>query len=435
METARAAGAPAGRRAVFAWCLYDWANSAFPTVISTFLFSTYFTEVVAPDREIGTALWGYAMTAAAFAIAIASPVLGAIADQTGRRKPWLLVFSLLTAFATAALWFARPEAASVPLALVMAALATFGFEVGTVFYNAMLPDLAPPGRIGRISGWAWGLGYFGGLVCLMATLLGLVQAAPPPFGLDAGRYEHVRAGAIFVALWFVVFALPLFLWVPDRAGSGISNVAALRNGLAALIATLRRLPQYRNIARFLLAKMIYVDGLNTLFTFGGIYAAGTFGMSIEEVLVFGILLNVTAGAGAALFAWVDDWIGAKRTVMLALGGLIGLGAAALLIQDKPVFYAVGLGLGIFFGPAQAASRSLMGRLAPPALSTEFFGLYALAGKATAFVGPALFGWATLAAGSQRAGMATILVFFVAGLVLLAGVREPRGLSAGNGAGR
>jgi UMF1 family MFS transporter len=299
-----------------------------------------------------------------------------------------------------------------------------------VFYNAMLPDLAPPGRVGRISGWAWGLGYFGGLVCLMVALFGFVRADPPPFGLDAGSYEHVRATTIFVALWFVVFALPLFLWVPDRPRAGIGSAAAIRKGLAALMTTLRRLPHYRNIARFLIAKMIYIDGLNTLFTFGGIYAAGTFGMSLEEVLVFGILLNITAGSGAALFAWVDDWIGAKRTIMLALLALIVLGVAALLVEDKALFYAIGLGLGIFFGPAQAASRSLMARLAPPDLATEFFGLYALAGKATAFMGPALFGWATLAAGSQRAGMATILIFFVVGLVLLMGVKEPKGLDDG-----
>lgn len=420
----KAGRAGAGPRALFAWCVYDWANSAFPTVISTFLFSTYFTQAVAPDPNVGTAWWGLAMTLSAVAIALASPVLGAIADQAGRRKPWLLAFSVLTALATALLWFVRPDPAGIPLALALAALATFGFEVGTVFYNAMLPDIAPPGRTGRISGWAWGLGYSGGLVCLMVALFGFVRADPPPFGLDAASYEHVRATSPFVALWFLAFALPLFLWVPDRPPLRIDSLAVVRQGLVALGATLRRLSQYRNIARFLIAKMLYIDGLNTLFTFGGIYAAGTFGMSIEEVLVFGILLNITAGAGAALFAWIDDWIGAKRTIALALIGLIVLGLAALLVKDKALFYAIGLGLGIFFGPAQAASRSLMARLAPPALATEFFGLYALAGKATAFLGPALFGWATLAAGSQRAGMATILVFFVAGLGLLLGVREP-----------
>ena len=172
--------------------------------------------------------------------------------------------------------------------------------------------------------------------------------------------------------------------------------------------------------------MLYIDGLNTLFAFGGIYAAGTFGMGFQEILVFGILLNVTAGLGAAGFAWVDDWLGSKPTIMIAVAALTVLGGATLLVETKLWFMVLGAGLGIFIGPAQAASRTLMARLAPAELRTEMFGLYALSGKATAFLGPALVGWVTLWADSQRAGMATILLFFIAGLALLAPLREPRG---------
>ena len=419
------------RRALIAWCVYDWASSSFPTVVSTFVFSAYFTQVVAQDPTTGTALWGQTVTVAAIAIALLSPVLGAVADRGGRRKPWLAFFASTAVVATAVLWFVRPEPADIPPALVLVGLATIGFELAGVFYNAMLPDLAPAPRLGRISGWAWSLGYAGGLTCLAVSLLVFVRPQQPPFGLDKAAYEHVRATVLLVAAWFAVFALPLFLLTPDRPASGVAPLAAVRQGLAALVATLRRLGDYRDVARFLLARMIYADGLNTLFAFGGIYAAGTFGMKLDEVLMFGILLNVASGLGAALFAWVDDWLGAKPTIAFALVALMLFGLGALLVEDKAQFYVFGLGLGVFVGPVGSASRSLMARLAPPDLATEFFGLYALVGKATAFVGPALFGWATHAFSSQRAGMASILPFFAVGLLLLLRVREPQSADGQN----
>lgn len=416
--------ARANPRALVAWAVYDWANSAFPTVIQTFLFSAYFTTAVAVDATDGTALWGNATSLAAIAIAFASPVLGAIADAGGRLKPWLAVLTLAAAVATAALWFVEPDPAFVPLALVALGLGTFGFELGTVFYNAMLPAIAPERMLGRISGWAWGLGYMGGLACMGVALLVLVRPAAAPFGLDAEAAEPVRAVAPLAAVWMLVFSLPLFLFVPDRQATGLPAAVAFRSGIAMLWKTLKSLPGHGNVLRFLLAKMIYIDGLNTLFAFGGIYAAGNFGFSMEEILIFGILLNVSAGAGAAGFAWLDDWIGAKPTILISLGCLTVLALAILTVDDRTWFYGLALAIGIFLGPTQAASRSMMARLAPPNLATEFFGLYALSGKATAFVGPAVLALATTAFDSQRAGMATIPPFFVLGFLLLLLVKEP-----------
>ena len=364
------------------------------------------------------------MSLSALAVALAGPVLGAVADHTGRRKPWLAAFTALAVMATAMLWYARPEADWVLWTLVFVALANFGFEMGMVFYNAMLPELAPADRIGRVSGWGWGLGYAGGLASLAVALVFLVQADPPPFGLDKGTAAHVRATALLVAGWFAVFSLPLFLLTPDSGSSGLAPAEALRRGLRTLIATIRGIGEHGLIARFLLARMIYTDGLNTLFAFGGIYAAGTFGMELDEVIVFGIALNATAGLGAALFAWVDDWIGPKRTILISLAALTVLGAAVLMAQTKTQFWVQGVMLGVFVGPAQAASRSMMARLAPEHLRAEMFGLYAFSGKATAFIGPALLAWVTALAGSQRAGMATILVFLAAGMALLWPLPEP-----------
>src|SRR5262245_54117105 len=264
------------RTAIIVWCLFDWANSAFPTIIVTFLFSAYFTTAVAPNPELGTALWGQVNSGMALAAAVLAPILGSIADQGGRRKPWLFALSVICMVATASLWFVRPEASSVPFALVMFTIAGLGFELGLVFYNAMLPELAPPSKVGRISGWGWGVGYLGGLACLAINYLLFVQPDPALFGLDRGTGEHVRITNPFAAIGFALFALPLFLLVPDKSGTGLPWGQAMRHGLGTLVATFRQLRAHRNIAVFLVGKMLYTDGLNTLFAFGGIYAAGTF---------------------------------------------------------------------------------------------------------------------------------------------------------------
>ena len=418
-------GAGRRRRALVAWCIYDWANSAYPTVVVTFIFAAYYTTTLAESPEAGTAAWGTAIALSGLGVALLAPILGAVADQGGRRKPWLGAFTLLAVICAAALWWVEPDPAFALLALVLVGLGNAAFELGQVFYNAMLPDVADEAHLGRVSGWAWGLGYAGGLVCLALALVLFVRAEAPVFDLDRGAAEQVRAIGPFVALWFALFALPLFLFTPDGAARGVPAGRAIRRGLGALLATLRALPRHGQIGRFLLARMIYTDGLNTLFAFGGIYAAGTFGMSFEEILIFGILLNVTAGLGAAGFAWVDDIFGAKPTIMVALLGLTLFGGLILLVTSKTWFIALGCAIGVFMGPAQAASRSLMARLAPAEVRSEMFGLYALSGKATAFVGPLLVGWVTVWADSQRAGMATIPIFFLVGMVLLWPLKDPK----------
>ena len=420
-EMIDAVPARASRRALAAWCLYDWANSAFPTVVVTFVFAAYFTEGVAADRDSGTAMWANGQSLSAIMIAILSPCLGAIADRTGRRKPWILGFSLLCILATAGLWFVRPDPGYAMLAIVLVVLGNLGFELGITFYNALLPELVAKEWIGRLSGWAWGIGYAGGLSCLILSLVIFVQADPPRFGLDPAAAEHVRAVAPFAAAWMLLFIWPLFAFVRDVPRRGPSLLKAVGEGLETLWHTLLRIRDYRDIARFLVANMIYIDGLNTLFSFGGIYAAGQFGMAIDEVLLFGILLNISAGLGAAGFAWLDDFLGAKPTILISLGALILLCSGILLVRDKTLFYALGIGIGIFLGPAQAASRSLMARLAPADMRGEFFGLFALSGRVTSFLGPLLVGWVTYLAASQRVGMAMILPFFIIGALILMSV--------------
>lgn len=400
-----------------AWALFDWANSPFPTIIMTFVFGTYFTKAIAETPEAGTAQWGWAMALAGFLIAVLGPLTGAMADRMGRRKPWLGGFSALCIAACALMWFATPVPESTLLALALVVVAAIGFELGMVFYNAMLPDVAPAGMMGRLSGWAWGLGYAGGLAALVLALLAFVQAETPLFGLDKTTAEHIRITPVVVAVWFAVFSLPTFLMVPEPPRG-----APFRKALGLAVDDVRRLwglfRTYPLLARFLVARMIYTDGLNTLFAFGGIYAAGTFGLALDQVILLGIAMNITAGLGAAAFGWMDDLVGARATIIAGLIGLMILGSGLLVVESPIAFWALALPMGLFFGPVQSASRSMVARLAPAELTTEIFGLYALTGKITAFAGPLVLGWATLIADSQRAGMATVLVFLGGGLVLL-----------------
>jgi len=415
----------ASKRSLFSWCLYDWANSAYPTVITTFVFATYFTKAIAETPERGTGQLGLALGIGGVIVALTSPVLGAIADRVGTRKPWIAVFTALCVVATAMLWYAKPEPDYAVLALIFLVVSSVTFEFGGVFYNAMLPELAPPAMIGRISGWGWGLGYAGGLLCLVVALIGFVQTDTPWFGVGVTEAANIRATAVLAAVWFAVFALPLFFFSKDRPANDISVGTAIRDGITVLAQTAKTARNLSGIVRFLLARMIYTDGLSTLFAFGGVYAGNTFGMELAEVIQFGIALNVTAGLGAAMFAFIDDRIGAKRVIIIALVALIFFSSALLIVESKLLIWLLGLGLGIFVGPAQAASRSMMVRLAPEEMHAEMFGLFAFSGKVTAFLGPFVLGLVTVTFDSQRAGMATIVVFLLVGLLLLLPVKEPR----------
>lgn len=413
------------RRAILAWCLYDWANSPYITLIATFVFSTYFTQGVAPTPEKGATWWGWTMGASAIVIALASPVLGAIADRGGRRKPWLLALSLIIAISSFALWWAEPGSGSVALSLVCVAVSIIAFEISMSFYNAMLPGLVKPSHLGRVSGWGWGLGYLGGLTCLILALVVFIQPETPPFGLDRKTAEHVRTVGPLVAVWLVVFALPLFFLTPDVAGERVPAGRAIREGLKQLADTAREVRQYKEIVRFLVARLLFMEGINTLFTFGGIFAAAVFGLKPNEIILFGILINVTAATGAFGFAWMDDLVGSKPTILVSVFAIAALGIPLLLITSTLWFWILGGAIGLFFGPVQAAARTLMARMAPPDKETEMFGLLTLSGKAIAFMGPITVATVIDFTGDQRLGMATVLPYIIVGGIIMLTVRAPR----------
>lgn len=446
------------RRAVTAWLFFDWAAQPFFTLITTFVFAPFFAAALASDPAQGQALWGYATGFAGLCIALLSPLLGGIADRTGPRKPWIAVFGALLVLGSGVLWFAVPGSSwAVPIALGGFIIATIGAEFATTFNNAMMTRLVPPERLGWLSGTGWAIGYLGGLVSLGITLV-LLAADPitgktlagltPMLGLDAAAREGDRFSGPLTALWFIVFVTPMFLLTPDSARTGMGLAEAAKGGVGRLMATLRELPRLASLGRFLLANMIYQDALVALFAFGGIYAAGVFGWQTIEIGIFGIMLTITGTLGAWLGGKVDDAIGGKAVVLGAIGclllaclGILSLAPDRILfvVEAVPaapgdglfaslpekVYLALGLLIGLVAGPLQASSRSLMARLAPPDRVGEFFGLFALSGKVTSFLGPTLVALATTVFASQRAGLAVLIVFFLTGGALLAGVNAKR----------
>ena len=415
------------KKSAFSWCFYDWANTAFGTVIITFIYGVYFARTLVGDETEGSALWSYAISASGVAIAILAPFLGAVADHAGSRKKWIFFFSMICVFASAMLWFSEnPDGSkNIMLVLIMVAIANLGLELGQVIYNAMLPHVARSDMKGRLSGWAWGLGYIGGLVSLVVCLFGFVGLGDmePFITLSQEHNEHIRFVGPFIALWFFVFLLPLFFFTKDAGNEEEPLKNALRDGLKQLVNSFYHVKEYKSLFMFLISSAIYRDGLITLFALGGVYAAGQFGMDFTEILIFAIGLNVTAGLGAFGFAYLDDAAGSKRTIIISLIGLIIVGVAILFISNKFVFIGLAMVLGIFMGPVQAASRTMVSRLSPPEIVTQAYGFYAFTGKSISFLGPLCFGLATTAFGTQQAGMATIILFWLVGLMMLFAVKE------------
>ena len=429
----------------FSWALFDWANQPFFTVVTTFIFAPYFANVMVGDPVKGQAAWAFTQSTAGILIALMSPFLGAMADAGGRRKPYIFFFQLLLFVGCAALWWAypnRPELAG-PISWAVV-LATVGAEMSIVFNNAQLPNIVRPERMGWLSGFGWGMGYVGGLIALGIVLGRAVRARPRPEP-HARAADRARLGACGWRSSSYRCSCSRLTW-PETGACRCSQCA--KQGGRSLVTTVRKLRHYRNAFTYLIAFMLYNDGLAAIIAFGGVYASATFGWPTLTLGIFGIILTVFAIPGAFLGGKLDDLMGSKRTVQLAIAGVIiatigivGVTADRVLFvvpadplsptrglfgsaQEK-VFMAFALLLGFCMGPMQAASRTLIGRLAPEGMTGEFYGLFALSGRATAWMAPMAIGIITVATQSNRLGIACVLFFLVLGFCLLWTVREER----------
>ncbi|MER0239241.1 MFS transporter [Fulvimarina sp. MAC8] len=462
VEDAPPYGAPLKKPAVWGWMSFDFAAQPFFTVVITFVFGPYFVSQLATDPATGQTAWSLAATIAGITVALLSPLLGSIADRSGPRKPWIAGFSSLKIAALIGIWFVASPGSSLFLAAALIVIAQISAEFSIVFNDAMLPRLVKKEKIGRVSNAAWGLGYAGGIVFLVFALGFLAGAQEtgltlfglePLFGLDPMEGEGARATGPLAALWYLVFLTPLFLLTPDRPRKE-SISKAVREGLGDLMATAREIRERIELLKFLIARMLYQDGVNALLVLGGAFAAGMFGWSIIEIGVFGVILNLTAIPGCIFAGTLATRLGSKRLVVLSVAALaiasIGLvstsptttafglftfadtEATGLFANGAEKAYIVwGLLVGLAFGPVQASSRAWLAESVTADEAGRYFGFYALIGRATSFLAPAsVAGLTALAAGltdpvtASRIGMSAIVFFFLAGLAILAVTRGP-----------
>jgi UMF1 family MFS transporter len=436
------------RRGLAGWMMFDWAAQPFFTVVTTFIFGPYFVSRMATDPAMGQAAWGYGIAAAGVVIALLSPVLGSIADRAGSRKPWMAVFAVVKIVSLCMLWIAEPGS-SLVLVLFFFCLASVAAEFSIVFNDSMMPRLMSKADIGRVSNIAWGLGYLGGMIVLI-FVVALLSASPetgktligvdPLFGLDPTKGEDARATGPLSALWYLVFVLPLFLFTPD-APKAMPFGGAVKAGLKDLANTFAEARKRVGIVRFLVARMIYQDGVNALLALGGAFAAVLFGWSITEVGIFGIILNLVAVPGCLLASRFDTAFGSKTIVMVSLVlltvatfGIIStgpgytlFGTVTLPLEDfgglfgtaaERAYILYGLLIGLAFGPVQASSRSYLARSVTAEEAGRYFGLYAFSGRATSFLAPFMVATVTALSGSPRLGISVILLFLVGGFLVL-----------------
>jgi len=416
----------ASKLEIFAWCMYDFANSCFTTVIVTAFYVLYFKEVVIPrgyPREEGDFFWGLNVSLSMLFVALSSPILGAVADYSGSKKKFLRFYSLQCIIFTGLLFFVQ-EGDIIP-GMLFFILANIGFEGGIVFYNAFLPEISTSENIGRISGYGWALGYFGGLTCLL-LVLPLVSGGFTPENL-----LNCRLSFVVVALFFLIFSLPTFLFLKERAvpKAPPAGQSYIRAGFLMLYDTFREIKRYRELLKFLLAFFLYNDAIATIIAFSAAFAQDTLHFTVRENIILIIVINITAAIGAFLFGFLVDRIGAKRTISVTLLIWIVVVITAYFAQTKAAFWIIANIAGTAIGSSQSASRSLIGSFSPKEKSAEFFGFEAVCGRFSAIIGPLVFGTVSSLTGNQRYAVLSIGFFFVIGLILLQRVNEQEGIKA------
>ncbi len=430
-------------RTIFSWSIYDFANQPFTTITVTFIYSTFFASTIfLGTEEAGVSAWGKAITISSLAIALLSPIMGAIADRGGYRKLFLIFWTWICILFSFLLYF--PQQGDVFNALLFFCIANIGFEMGGVFLNAYLPEIAPKSKIGRISGYGWSFGYIGGLIALALCFVVFVAPDNPVNPLTGNElnkttYEHIRIINVFIGIWFAIFSIPTFLYVKTNNKIIKPTKNLISDSFKTIKRTFHEIKNYKQIIRFLLARVVYNDAMITVIAFGGPYAYTQFGFDMDtngKLMIFGIVLNVFAGIGAFLLGFLDDYIGGKNTVQITnLGFILALLIAFIaptLENGEFYFWISGALIGIFMGPNQAASRSLMGRLIPKSKENEFYGFFAFSGKATAFLGPLLFTLIIDYTNNIRLSLLMLALLFFIGMLILNTVNIKKGIhSAGN----
>jgi UMF1 family MFS transporter len=461
-----ATGGPiANRLGQLSWAMFEWARIPYVLLVTIYLFAPYFATTVVGDPVRGQQLWAAFSSYGGFAVAVAAPFLGAVADVGGRRKPWIAIYTVLMIGAMFAMWYAPPHASwgGIVLIGVLIALANFSYEFSTVFHSPMLPTIAPPENVGPLSGLGLSLGNVAGIVMLLFMMIffslpGQVDWSFVPahtlFGVSQAAHEPERLAGPISGGWLLVFCLPLFLFTPDKPAMGLSLRRAMVQGAKSVWNTVQSLKHYRNIGHYLGARMLFNDGMTAVLTFGGIYAAGTFHFHALAMIVYGLELSVFAVAGGFFGGWLDNNLGSKRALFVSVGGTLFFFTLGLTMAPDRIFWFIpydlkappmdGLpffntwpqviylltvnGVAVFITAGYANARTMMARLAPAEKMTEFFGLMSLSGTSTTFFANVSVTLMTAWTASQRGGMVAITLFLIAGLIWLGFVKEERAVA-------
>ncbi|MFO7527044.1 MAG: MFS transporter [Ignavibacteriaceae bacterium] len=400
---------------IFAWTLFDFANTAFYVIILTVGYPLYFKEVITGNASNSDFLWGMAFSISMLFVALISPLLGAIADYGAGKKKFLALFTILCILATASLFFTGSSMIFWGIFLLI--LANIGFEAGLVFYDAFIPEITSERSYGRVSGYGFAMGYVGSLITLL-LVIPLYEA-----GFEETNLINVRISFVLAAVLFLVFALPIFIFVPDKQHKKKFEPEFFAEGYRRLKSTFVDFKKYRNIAMFLAAYFLYIDGVNTVIIFSSIFARETLQMTFTEIILLFIIVQTSAIIGSAIFGIISDHIGHKKTLMITLLIWIGIVTSAFFVNDVNVFYIIAAFAGISLGSSQSISRSMMSLLTPKEKKTEFFGFYSFFGKASAILGPFVFGIISSII-DQRTAILTIAFFFIAGILILTKVNDP-----------
>ena len=455
------AGTPAASPlGYYSWTFGQFARDPYYIMVVIYLFFPYFSNVVVGDPVRGQSLIGYLNATAGVILAITAPFLGAIADKNGRRKPWVGATVVFMAIGACLLWFVEPAGAGlgVPLTLGLLLAISVAFAISEVFHNAMLPSVAPVDRLGRVSGVAFALGNVGGLGLMLFVLFAFAMPGTndwsflpeaPLFGIDRSTHEHDRLVGPLAGVWMFLLTLPVLLFTPDGRSSGTPMAEAARQGVRDVVKTLRQLPHYSNIAVYLFSRMLFIDGMVGVMTFGGIYASGTFGWESTTLLIFGLCSSASAMFGAWAGGVLDDALGSLGALRVAIVASSLILLVLVSIEPDTVFFVVSVStepvwdfpyfrtaaeiiyfctnqvFAMFFVTGLSASRTLMARISPPEMATQFFGLFALSGTVTAFLAPLMVATTTSFFESQRAGFASLASLMVLGALVLMRVREER----------
>ena len=405
------------------WSLYDWANSAWSAIIITFIFSRYFVDVLAPDKDLGTLYWTWTIGISSLFAALLSPIFGSISDQSQRSKLWLILSTLIYSFIAFGFWFAVPNGMDLILIIFLLFIGNISYEISQIFYNGQLKLITKENNYARLSGFAWGLGYAGTVVIFIIYYGIFLLPEDPIFALDKTSYENIRISFPITGLWILLFSLPLFITFKDPHPNTLPGKFNLKESFNQIIITFKDLKKYKNLIWFLVARLFYMDGINAIFAVAAIYATLVFGMTTTDIIMLGIGTNIAAGIGSWIFSFIESKFGSKNIIVFSLICIFIISFIILLINQKNMFIILAICLSSFFGPIQSASRVYYAKTIPDEKKYEFFGFYSFSGKVTSFIGPVLFGTISYMFSSPKLGMASLLVLFAVGLIMLTKVKN------------